>query len=392
VYARDGVPVAPSLAASLAWEPDRLVRDPGLAEVFFPGGAPLTERDELTQAALADTLSHLRDEGPKALYGGDVGESYARGLHARGSPLSARDLADHEVDLDSPLTAAYRDLHISVCPPNSQGFVLLEILLGLERLGLDPDPLGPDAGTLAELFRAASADRDRHNADPRRARVPVGTLLDEGHIAGLCDAVRNHVADGPTAPARGDTIALVAADAEGFAVSLIQSLSSGFGSGILEPSTGILAHNRGALFGLDPSSPNMLEGGKRPAHTLMPVVVHGQGQLAAVTGTMGGGAQPQINAQNLLRSFDLGLTPGEALDAPRWLVGGMEPDATLRHVEAEARVPISVAERLADAGYEVRHLGPYDEGGGHSHLIRVTPDGTMTVATDPRADGSALAG
>jgi gamma-glutamyltranspeptidase/glutathione hydrolase len=297
--------------------------------------------------------------------------------------MTLEDLARHEPELDSPLGGRYRDLHVRVVPPNSQGFVLLEILAAVELLGLAPDPLGPDAPLLAEVFAATAADRDRHNADPRFARVPVGELLDEGHLAGLAEAVRERAA----ARRSGDTIALVAADAEGFAISLIQSLYDGFGSGIREPETGIICHNRGSAFVLDPGHPNALAGGKRPAHTLMPVLVHRDGRLAGVSGSMGGGAQPQINAMSILRAFDLGMDVGEAIAAPRWLVGGMELHAG-RTVEVEARVPASVVGALAEAGYEPTVLAPLDEGVGHAHLIRVGPDGAFEVATDPRADGA----
>ena len=391
-HGRDGIEVAPSLARNLTWRPERLRSDPGLSAVFFRDGRPLAEREPLVQTALAGTLEAIAAGGPQAVYGGPVGERLVEGLRAAGSSMSLDDLAAHEPELDSPITLLYRDLHVSVVPPNSQGFVLLEILGAVERLGIDPDPLGPDAALLAEVFRAASADRDRHNADPRFARVPVGTLLDDGHLAALADQVRTaeqmSAAPAPT-KLDGDTIALVAADAEGRAVSLIQSLSDGFGSGVLEPSTGVILHNRGSGFSLDPASPNVLAGGKRPAHTLMPVLVHRDGRLAAVSGSMGGGAQPQINFQNLVRVFDLGMSPEAALDAARWLAGGMDVDNPERFVEAEARVSHVVSRALEAAGYRLELLGERDEGVGHAHLITIAPDGMLEAATDPRADGGA---
>ncbi len=381
--AHEGVPTSRSLAASLAWDEERLRADPGLAAVYFPDGGPLREGEPFADPALAATLEAIRDRGPAALYGGPVGERLVEGLRALGSPMRLEDLARHEPELDSPLAGRYRDLHVRVVPPNSQGFVLLEILAAVELLGLDPDPLGPDAPALAEVFVATAADRDRHNADPRVARVPVGELLDEGHLAGLAEAVRERRAGRP----RGDTIALVAADGEGWAISLIQSLYDGFGAGIREPGTGIVCHNRGSAFVLDPEHPNVLAGGKRPAHTLMPVLVHRDGRLAAVSGSMGGGGQPQINAMSILRAFDLAMGIGEVLSSPRWLVGGMELHAP-RTVEVESRVPATVVGALADAGFEPRILAPFDEGVGHAHLIRVAADGSFEAATDPRADGA----
>ena len=388
-HARHGIPVARSLASSLAWEPERLFADPGMRAVFTRDGSPLAEGDTVMQSSLATTLEAIAVEGPSVLYGGEVGARLVSGLRSVGSPMALEDLASHRPELDSPISARYRDLHVSVVPPNSQGFALLEMLLAVERLEIDPDPLGADAAVLAEVFAAASEDRDRHNADPRHARVPVGTLLDEGHIASLCDQVRAGRV-GAGSRSAGDTIALATADGEGRAVSLIQSLSSGFGSGILEPSTGVVCHNRGQAFSLDPDSPNVLAGGKRPAHTLMPVMAHRKGRLTAVTGSMGGGGQPQINFQDLVRAFDLGMDAEAAVSAPRWLMGGMDLHPG-RFVELEARVPTWVREAFQRSAFALTLLGELDDGVGHAQLIRVADDGTLVAATDPRADGDAAA-
>ena len=106
---------------------------------------------------------------------------------------------------------------------------------------------------------------------------------------------------------------------------------------------------------------------------------------------MGAYAQPQINAFSILRLFDLGLTPAAALEAPRWLLGGMDPENPSSFVEAEGRVPRTASRAFEEAGYEVRWLRDLDEAVGHAHLIRVGPDGVLEAATDPRADGSAAA-
>lgn len=390
-WARDGVPVAPSLFESLSWEPDELFADPGIRQVFAPDGTSLGQGDALVQPALAHTLARVAAEGPSALYGGDVGARLVDGIRAIGSAMTLQDLAQHEVELDAPITARYRDLDVSVVPPTSQGFAMLQLLAIIARLGIDPDPFGSDVELLAEAIRATGGERDRHNADPRVAKVPVADLLEDGHLAALCDRVRARDTDAPTSELHGDTIALVTADGDGRAVSLIQSLASGFGSGILEPSTGIVCHNRGSQFSLDPASPNVLAGGKRPAHTLMPVLVQRDGRLAAVAGSMGGGAQPQINACNLIRAFDLTMTSAQALDAPRYLVGGMDFPVADRFVELEPGVPEHVRSTLTRAGYRLVELRERDGYAGHAHLIVVDADGNLQVATDPRADGEALA-
>lgn len=389
-----GVAVSRSLAATLA-EPDG-PRDPSrdpLAAIFAPDGSPQLEGMLVRQPALGATLQRIAAEGPGALYGGEVGERYAAGLAAAGVPIVPEDLAAHRADLGSPLRARYRDVDVLVHPPNSQGFLLLEILATVERLGIDPDPLGPSAGTLARLFRAAGRDRDLHLADPDAMRVHPSTLLDDGHLAALADEARGGpggLRAGPHA-ASGDTIALVAADDEGRGVSLIQSLFGGFGSGILEPSTGIVAHSRGGCFTVDRNHPNVLSPFKRPAHTLMPVLVQRGGRFEATTGTMGGYGQPQINAINLIRTFDLDVAAGDAVAMPRWLVGGMDPGGAEASVLAEAGVPEIVRASLQEAGFRVDTVGEQDEAVGHAHLIRLGTAG-FTAGADPRSDGDAQAG
>ena len=363
-HARDGIPVARSLASSLAWEPERLFADPGMRAVFTRDGLPLAEGDTVVQPSLATTLEAIAVEGPSVLYGGEVGARLVTGLRAAGSPMSLEDLASHRA-------------------------VRTRSQQNQQNMGQGAGMAMEDAAVLAEVFAVASEDRDRHNADPRHARVPVGTLLDEGHIAALCDQVRAGRV-GISSRSAGDTIALATADGDGRAVSLIQSLSSGFGSGILEPSTGIVCHNRGQGFSLDPDSPNVLAGGKRPAHTLMPVLAHRDGRLAAVTGSMGGGGQPQINFQDLVRAFDLGMDPEAAVSAPRWLMGGMDLHPG-RSVELEAGVPTWVREAFERSDFALKLLGERDDGVGHAQLIRVADDGTLVAATDPRADGEAAA-
>lgn len=401
----DGVALARSVADDLEEDDGTLAADPGIAAIFFPEAAPLTEGDVLRNPALGATLEQLATEGPDVLYRGSVGRRYVDGLRALGSPLRTDDLARHEAELLPPLRAAFRDHHVSVAPPNSQGFVLLQIVALVERLGIDPDPTGPDAGTLAHVFRVASADRDRHLADVDAMRAHVSTILDDGHMAALADEVRagagvppgrDPAAAAAPVPHRargGDTIALVAIDGSGYAVSLIQSLFDSFGAKILEPSTGIVAHDRGACFVLDPDHPNVLAPGKRPAHTLLPVIVHGpDGRVSAVAGTKGGHGQPQIDAQTLIRSLAHGDGSADAVAAPRWLVGGMDPmpvdDPWIR---AEADLPEATMESFRAAGFDVRVVPARDEGLGHAHLIRADGRG-FDAGSDPRADGSAAAG
>jgi len=386
-----GVPVARDLAGTIERGADLWRADPGMATAFLPEGRPLAEGDLLRQPALAETLRTLATEGRDAMYGGTVGVRLAEHLRSLGETHTIEDFEAHSTDVSEPVTRGYHGVDVSVVPPNSQGFALLEMLLAIERLGVQPDPLGKDAATIANVLRLASLDRDAHNADPWRVDVAVDDLLSYANIERTARRAAAGERPAATAAAGGDTVGIVAADAEGWAVSVIQSLYNGFGSGILEPSTGVVLHNRGACFSLDPASPNVLAGRKRPAHTLMPVLLTRDGELVGVAGTMGGGGQPQIHAQVLTRSLDLGMTPADAVAAPRFVVGGTDSVQGGAFIEAEERVPAETRRAFADAGYEVNLLEPYDSTVGHTHLIRVGADG-FSAGSDPRADGSAEAG
>ncbi len=389
-YAHGGVAVSRSLAGTLDELSTEVGDDPGLAETYRPGGRRLALGDPFVQPALGASLQTIAAYGPSALYGGDLGRRLTDGLRPSGSALDLADLEAHRADIVPPLVGRFGGLDVRVVPPNSQGFVLLQILALVERLGIDPDPAGADAGTLALIASAASRDRDRHLADADAMPVHPSTLLDDGHLAALADEVRERDPATP-APMPGNTIALVAADAQGWAVSLIQSLAAGFGSGICEPTTGIVLQNRGAGFTLDPAHPNVLAPGKRPAHTLMPVLVHRGDRLAAAAGTMGGYAQPQINAENLLRAFAGHRSAAEVLGAPRWLVGGMDVEPDPPFVLAERGLPEATTAAIARAGYRLELVEAPSEEVGQAHLILTLPDGSFDVASDPRADGGAMA-
>jgi len=394
VLAHDGAEMPASLGEWLAEDDARALfePDPGMASVFYPESAPVPVGARFANPALGRTLEALGVGGAEALYRGPVGAAYVEGLRATGAPMTTDDLAAHEALILSPLNGPFRDVHVAVAPPNSQGYSLLQILAAAERLELDPDPHGPDAGTLARTFLVGLRDVQRHLADPDRMTTHVSTLLDDGHLAALCEEIRGTLTIGaaPRKPS-GDTIALVTADADGHAVSLIQSLFHGFGSGILEPTTGIVAHDRGGCFTLAPDLPNSFTPGALPLHTLLPAVLTGRQGLAGVAGTMGGYQQAQIDTHTIVRTFALGQTPGEAVTAPRWIVEDLPTDGSAPKVFAEADVPAVAIASIEAAGFDVHPVGVLDEEVGHAHLIRAGA-GVLEAGSDPRADGGALAG
>lgn len=390
--AENGVPVAGSLAAALIEEAELLRQNEGMRGVFFDSEGPLRLGAPLLQPALARSLRAIAADGAASLYRGPLGRRVIATLRTLGSSLGVEDLRIHATEITSPLSGRFGELEVLTAPPNSQGFVLLEILAAIDALDGEPDLLTHDAPLLAEIARLAANDRDRYLGDPRQTSVSVAELFAEARAAQLAAAARGRIeapgqptaATCPSSRPSGDTVAVVAVDADGYAVSLIQSIFYSFGSGILDPATGIICHNRGASFSLDPGSPNVLAPGKRPLHTLMPVLVRRRGKLTAVPGTMGGQAQPQIHAQLLLHLL-AGASPAEAVGAPRFIVEG---DVVL----AEGLVAEAACSALVSTGFPITALADRDEEVGHAQLIACNSDGTFSAASDPRCDGAAAAG
>jgi len=389
--AMQGAPVAPSLAAAIKEQLKLVLQDSGLSALLAPGGEPLRAGDQLVQPALARSLRALAEGGPAALYGGQLGRTLIEGLGALGSQLDIEDLARFVPRLETPLARSYGEWDVWTSGPNSQGFLLLEVLGALETLGPDREPLGRDAGVLSDLFRLAAADRERYLADPAFMEISVADLLASERLSGLAldaaqgvDALSSDATLGSGRP-KGDTVAVVTADSEGRAVCLIQSVFHSFGAAILEPETGIVMHNRGSFFSLSPTSVNQLGPSRRPAHTLMPLMVTRGSELAWVVGTMGGKAQPQILSQVLLRLF-AGETPREAVAAPRWVVGGLEVDQfdELAYVESPI---VALARESIQSRVSVVDLPRHDEITGHAQVVGVHADGGLVAASDPRSDG-----
>jgi gamma-glutamyltranspeptidase/glutathione hydrolase len=361
--ARDGFEVTQRLADAIDGAPG-VVDDPGMRAVFCGVAAGRT----LRQPALAKTFAALADGGARTFYEGPL----AAGLAALGSAITAADLAGYEAAIEAPLRAGIGACELLTARPNSSGALLPQALLAL-RAARIRDPLAGGAGALGAIFAAGNRQRERELADPQGAEPDDDAWIGD---AALERVVRGTTAPPPAAPRpTGDTVAVVAIDDEGRAVSLIQSLFSWFGAQILEPTTGVLLQNRGRGFSLEAGHPNLIAPGKRPAHTLMPVVLERGGALLGVLGAMGGSAQPQIHTQVLLRLFD-GATPADAVAAPRFAV---EAPQTARVEEDCGEVVVDV---LRDAGLTPIVVAPHSQDLGHAQVIW-----NGVAGSDPRADG-----
>jgi gamma-glutamyltranspeptidase/glutathione hydrolase len=227
-------------------------------------------------------------------------------------------------------------------------------------------------------------------------------LLDPARLAELAQGIDPRRAAEPppaTNPPGGGTVHLATVDADGNAVSLIESNYLGFGSGVVDPDTGVHYQNRGSYFSLDPNHPNVLEPGKRTLHTLLPGMLFrdrgdGHGMRPwVVAGSMGGDAQPQIHAQMVSALVDGGVDVRTAVAAPRWYVEPADHFRPPTDVRLEPRHAAGVAEALAGLGHELIPTEPFDDDLGHAHAIELVdggpanPDGSLAAATDPRSAG-----
>lgn len=382
----------------------------GFAAVYRPHDRAWRPGERVRLPALARTLETLALEGFDTFYDGALGERQAAALAAIGGPFTAADFREHTSTWGTPLALDYRGTRVTSHPPNSSGVVALEILGILARLEPPPpEAFGPDGVTDAtwihaglEASKLAMADRDATLADPAFRDVPVERLLDPAYHATLAGRIDPGRAAPPPAtanPRGGGTIWLGVVDAQGNAVSLIESNWRGFGSGVVDPETGIHYHDRGNYFSLDPTHPGVLEPGKRPLHTLVPGMLFrdasdGRGHRPwIVVGSMGGDAQPQIHAQFVSAVVDGRVDVRTAVAAPRWFVEPRENFAPPTDVHLEPRHRPGIAEALAALGHELVATDDFDGNLGHEHAIELVdggpaaPDGSLAAATDPRSAG-----
>ena len=375
----------------------------GAAAALFEAGAPDEVRrtlwplyhperlaaERFVQPALAATLTAVAEGGAEEFYRGALARRLAAGAAAVGSPLALEDLAAHSADWVEPLRVPYRAGEAASFPPPAQGFAALAILALLE--GFDLAALD-DADLIhltVEATKLAFADRDRWLTDPTTDDVPVARCLDPARLAERRRLIlRRRALPADGAAQNGDTIAIVTADGDGNAVSLIQSLYHEFGAGVIAGDTGVLLQNRGAFFSLDPAHPNRLAPRKRTATTLIPSMYLVGGRPRFAYGTMGGEGQPQTQAALVVRMVDRGAGPQAAVEAPRWLYGRTwgEPTKSLR---LESRFGDEVAASLRGRGHDVQIVEAWSDLVGHAQAIALDADG-LRAGSDPRADGAAL--
>jgi gamma-glutamyltranspeptidase/glutathione hydrolase len=385
-YAADGFPASPLLAAA-----SLLVEAVPGAEDLHP---PMAEGQIVRRPGVAAALEAVISRGRDGFYAGPFG----RGLIALGrGEYTAEDLAVPLADWVPAVSLRAWDHDLWTVPPNSQGYLTLAGAWIAAGLSLPPDPDAAErAHLLVEAARQAGHDRPavlHEDADPVE-------LLDLERLRARRAAIDPARACAPPATITGGgTIALCVVDDDRRAVSLLQSNASDFGAHLAVPGTGILLHNRGIGFHLEAGHPAEYRPGRRPPHTLAPLIAtRPDGALRAVTGTMGGDTQPQTLLQVLARHLEAGQSPGAAIGGVRWRLAN--PDGTTFDTWRAPAVEVLIEHGSPDdweatltaKGHRVRRRPAADRTGfGHAHLIAVETD-HLAGAADPRSEVGAVAG
>jgi len=388
-YASDGFPVSECVAGQWADAAERLRAVDPDGGPFLPGGSPPASGDRFRNPTLAETFELVAAEGPGVLYGGEVGAAVVEAVRAAGGTLALSDLADYEAEWTEPVSTTYRGVEVLEHPPNGQGVVALEALNVTEAFDLPPDPADPTRlHTLVEAVKLGFADGHAYVTDPARVDVPVERMLEKAYAAERAAEIGEMA--GSYAPRAGpvgsDTVYLTVVDGDGNAVSFINSIFSGFGSGVVV--RGFALQNRGRSFSLDPDHANALAPGKRPYHTIIPAMLREDGAFRASFGVMGGHMQPQGHLQVVAAMVDSALNPQAALDVPRfrWQEGN-------RVVLETNRLPASTVAALRERGHEVVEddwAGARSDPFGGGQVVYRAADGTLVGGSDPRRDGLAV--
>ena len=386
-HAEEGFPVAELTAEQWKESEARLKADEGAAANYLIDGRTPKAGEIFKNPRMAATLTRIAADGASVFYKGEIAQKIVRCSERLGGLFTLKDFADHCSDWVAPISANYRGFDIYEMPPATQGFVALEMLKILE--GFDLQKMGAQSTDALHLMieakKLAFADRDRHLADRDFMKLSVTELFSPKRVTNIRSQIQLDKAASEYAPAATgtDTEYVAAADSEGNLVSFIQSNFMGFGSGVVEPETAIILQNRGHLFSLDENHPNCIGPRKRCVHTLMPGLILKDGKPYAALGLKGGHVQPQVQVQLISNLIDFGMTPQEAISAPRF-----------NHIEAakvglEPGIAPSVKDELSRRGHQV--VGGNPESFGGAHAIIIDPEsGAFVGGSDPRKGGCAL--
>jgi gamma-glutamyltranspeptidase/glutathione hydrolase len=388
--AERGVPVSQSLETALRANREKLAKAPSARRIWFDGDRPLEMGDRVVQKELAATLRELGASGSAAFYEGSIAQKVAAYMKKNGGLLDATDLARYEAHEDTPIHVNYKGVEVYECPPNSQGFVMLQALNILEGMNLRymRHNSASYLHAVAEALKLAFADRNRWVGDPRTVPpIPMAGLLSKQYAArrrASIDPDRATVGEVPAGdPARGSatqarlaprqpppdltlagdagegghTTYLAVVDKDRNMVSITSSILSLFGSGHVVEGAGFFLNNRMAYFSLEPDDVNVLAPGKRVRQTINPALALEDGKPYIVFGTPGADTQPQAQLQFFLNVVEFGMNVQQALEQPYIVTTGFRssyyPHEVANTLQIPGTVPRHVLDELASMGHKL---------------------------------------
>ena len=404
--AQQGFPVEDDTADSLPRARDRLARWPSSAGIFLNGGEPPHEGDRLLQFDLADTLSAIAQEGPRAFYEGRIAEEIAGAVRGAGGIMTVDDLKNYRAVERPPVRGSYRGYDIvSMPPPSAGGVALIEMLNILE---------GYDLGHLAraealhdeiEAMKRAYADRAVYMGDPDSVKMPLAALISKRYAATLRAGITGKAT--PAADIRpgkpGDTEGkntthFSVIDRDGNAVSNTTTLNFSYGLGLVADGTGVLLNNElddftakpgtANAYGLVGFAANLPGPGKRPLSSMTPTVVLKDGKPVLITGSPGGSRIITAVLQVITNVLDFHMPIDKAVSAPR-LHNQWEPDLTY----VEPGFPPAMLEALKARGHTIVPTEPHTSANSIQVIPKTefTPQGYVGAA-DRRTRGALAAG
>jgi gamma-glutamyltranspeptidase/glutathione hydrolase len=392
--AKAGFPVTEIFSADWAATADYASRNRETARVFLPDGRAPVAGEIFRNPDLAASLEAVARDGRDAFYKGAIAERVLETSDRLGGTMTADDLEGFAAEWVEPLSTEYRGWTVYELPPNEQGIAALMMLniMSAFPLGRWGHNTVDTLHAMIEAKKLAYADMITYVGDPRFVEVPVPGMISPTYgrkRAAQIDPAKANCSVGPGSPphAGSDTTYLSAVDRDGNMVSLIQSNFALWGSGIAVEGGGFVLQNRGALFTLDPKSPDVVAPRKRPLHTIIPALM-AKGDVRIAFGIMGGFNQAQAHAQFVANVADYGMNIQAALEAARFT----KPSFAGCDVYVEARIPAAVVEGLARRGHVVQQTGDFSDAMGSGQAVmRDGKAGVNYGASDPRADGQAIA-
>ncbi|MBI1779562.1 MAG: gamma-glutamyltransferase [Proteobacteria bacterium] len=384
--AAEGFIVTPKVGYDWIKLTPKLAADKHAAKRMLNGGVAPKIGSKHRQPELAETLKLVAKHGRDGFYRGVVAKDIVDRLNELGGLHSLDDLALNHPDYVEPIHTNYRGYDVYEIPPNGQGITALIMLNALQgyEYGSARYSEADRIHLLSEVAKAAYLRRDTLIGDPDFVEVPVERLLSSQEAGSIRKGIRLDRAGDPAAleaVEHADTTYLCVVDKDRNAVSFINSLFAGFGSGILAPKSGVMLQNRGCGFRLEEGHPAAIAPRKRPFHTIIPGMLVKDGRAVMPFGVMGGHYQPTGHTTLLTNMIDHDMDPQSALAAPRSFA-----------YEGELRLeqPISepVAQDLAKRGHDVRRLE--DPVGGGQAIWIDHQAGTLCAGSEPRKDGCAM--